>query len=119
MMKEWRQQWHIGTGGATDPDFPMGFVQIGPMTNDEGDNADSFLIRMGQTAGYGYAPNKRWPNAFMSTAFDLMVSAAAPLRILSVPLIMKRLHRTRPAPSASPAASTSSTSRQDVGTFSI
>ena len=72
MMKEWRQQWHIGTGGATDPDFPMGFVQIGPMTNDEGDNADSFLIRMGQTAGYGYAPNKRWPNAFMSTAFDLM-----------------------------------------------
>eukprot|EP01045_Picozoa_sp_COSAG04_P029623 COSAG04_NODE_4913_length_1828_cov_2.092539_4_plen_26_part_01 len=26
-MKEWRQQWHIGTGGATDPDFPMGFVQ--------------------------------------------------------------------------------------------
>ena len=119
MMKEWRQQWHVGTGGATDPDFPMGFVQIGPMTNDEGDNADSFLIRMGQTAGYGYAPNKRWPNAFMSTAFDLMVSAAAPLRLLSKPQ-SKRLHcRTRPAPSASPAASTSSTSRQDVGTFSI
>jgi hypothetical protein len=50
----------------------MGFVQIGPMTNDEGNNADSFLIRMGQTAGFGYAPNKRWPNAFMSTGFDLM-----------------------------------------------
>jgi hypothetical protein len=50
MMQEWRAQWHIGTGGATDPDFPMGFVQIGPMGNDEGDNADSFLIRMGQTA---------------------------------------------------------------------
>lgn len=42
-----------------------GFVQIGPMTNDEGNNADSFLIRMGQTAGFGYAPNERWPNAFM------------------------------------------------------
>ena len=42
------------------------------MTNDEGDNPDSFLIRMGQTGGFGYAPNKRWPRAFMSTAFDLM-----------------------------------------------
>ena len=71
MMAEWRTQWHIGTGGATDPNMPMGFVQIGPMTNDEGDNADSFLIRMGQTANYGYAPNKAWPNTFMSTAFDL------------------------------------------------
>ena len=72
LMTEWREQWHLGTGGATDPNMPMGFVQIGPMTNDEGDNADSFLIRMGQTAGFGYAPNKRWPNAFMSTGFDLM-----------------------------------------------
>ena len=68
----YRSQWHLGTGGATDPQMPMGFVQIGPMTNDEGDSADSFLIRMGQTANFGYAPNKRWPNAFMSTGFDLM-----------------------------------------------
>ena len=93
-------------------------VQIGPMTNDEGDSADSFLIRMGQvrcclcdavclriglstvvaypakfgaawqgwrlrlrdlkntrgfvhqTANFGYAPNTRWPKAFMSTGFD-------------------------------------------------
>lgn len=44
----------------------------GPMGNDEGDSADSFLIRMGQTANFGYAPNKAWPNAFMSTGFDLM-----------------------------------------------
>ena len=70
-MEEWRAQWHIGTGGATDPNFPMGFVQIGPMTNDEADPINTFLIRMGQTAGYGYAPNARWPRAFMSTAFDL------------------------------------------------
>lgn len=72
LMTEWRRQWHLGTGGATDPEFAMGFVQIGPMTNDEGDDADSFLIRMGQTANFGYAPNARWPNAFMSTGFDLM-----------------------------------------------
>ena len=26
---------------------------------------------MGQTGGYGFAPNKRWPNVFMATAFDL------------------------------------------------
>eukprot|EP01052_Picozoa_sp_SAG31_P025176 SAG31_NODE_2193_length_6224_cov_3.425469_4_plen_218_part_00 len=48
------------------------FVHAGPMTNDEGDNADSFLIRMGQTANFGYAPNKVWPKSFMATAFDLM-----------------------------------------------
>ena len=30
-----------------------------------------FEVRMGQTADYGYAPNKRWPNSFMATAFDL------------------------------------------------
>jgi hypothetical protein len=59
LMKEWRREWHTGTGGATDPDMPMGFVQIGPMTNDEGNNSDSFLIRMGQTGGYGFAPNQR------------------------------------------------------------
>eukprot|EP00937_MAST-01D_sp_MAST-1D-sp2_P001120 g1120.t1 len=71
LMREWRAEWHVGTGGATDPQFPMGFVQIGPMTNDEAHPDNTFQIRMGQTAGYGYAPNARWPNAFMGTAFDL------------------------------------------------
>ena len=71
MMAEWRAQWNVGTGGATDPHFPIGFVQIGPMTNDEGDNPDSFEIRMGQTGGFGYAPNARWPHSFMAAAFDL------------------------------------------------
>ena len=71
MMREWRAEWHAGTGGATDPNFPIGFVQIGPMTNDEQDPSATFAIRMGQTGGYGYAPNARWPNAFMGTAFDL------------------------------------------------
>lgn len=71
LMTEWRAQWHIGTGGGTDPNMPMGFVQIGPMTNRKNNDPSTFLIRMGQTGGFGYAPNKRWPNAFMSTAFDL------------------------------------------------
>merc|ERR1711920_922016 len=47
-----------------------GFVQIGPLTGAGMDEA-SFAIRMGQTADYGYAPNARWPNSFMSAAFDL------------------------------------------------
>jgi hypothetical protein len=76
-MGLWRQAWHEGTGGngngrgtATDPNFPLGFVQIGPLTNGAAPK-DTFAIRMGQTAGYGYAPNPRWPNTFMATAFDL------------------------------------------------
>jgi len=75
MMSEWRKEWHVGTGGATDPNFPIGFVQIGPYsstgTGPSGNSDKAFEIRMGQTADYGYAPNKRWPNSFMATAFDL------------------------------------------------
>jgi hypothetical protein len=70
MMAEWRAQWNVGTGGATDPHFPIGFVQMGP-TGGWGDKQDSFEIRMGQTGGFGYAPNARWPHSFMAAAFDL------------------------------------------------
>ena len=31
MMDEWRREWHAGTGQGTDPNFPIGFVQIGPL----------------------------------------------------------------------------------------
>ena len=30
-MDEWRREWHAGTGQGTDPNFPIGFVQIGPL----------------------------------------------------------------------------------------
>ena len=70
MTKLWRSQWFVGTGGATDPNFPMGIVQIGPMMNNPPENS-TFEIRWGQTGGYGYVPNARWPNNFMATAFDL------------------------------------------------
>eukprot|EP00931_Biecheleriopsis_adriatica_P076998 TRINITY_DN50643_c0_g1_i1.p1 TRINITY_DN50643_c0_g1~~TRINITY_DN50643_c0_g1_i1.p1 ORF type:complete len:586 (-),score=57.75 TRINITY_DN50643_c0_g1_i1:94-1851(-) len=70
MMKEWRSEWYVGTHGATDPNFPIGFVQIGPLTGNR-PSGDTFKIRMGQTAGFGYAPNLRWPYTFMATAFDL------------------------------------------------
>jgi len=45
MMKEWRHEWHVGTEGATDPEFPFGFVQIGPNYSAGGLTHD---IRMGQ-----------------------------------------------------------------------
>jgi hypothetical protein len=41
------------------------------MMNDNKNPKDSFEIRMGQTGGFGFAPNKRWPNAYMGAAFDL------------------------------------------------
>ena len=54
MMTLWRQAWYEGTGHATNPDFPMGFVQIGPMTGKNPTQFDpTFAIRMGQTADYG------------------------------------------------------------------
>jgi hypothetical protein len=33
-MQEWRNQCFIGTDGATEPNFKMVLVQIGPMEND-------------------------------------------------------------------------------------
>ena len=28
MINDWRDKWHHGTGGQTDPMFPFGFVQV-------------------------------------------------------------------------------------------
>ena len=67
------REWYIGTGGGTDAEFPFGIVQVGPSSepNSPPPSAATFLIRMGQTAGYGYAPNIVWPKVFMATALDL------------------------------------------------
>lgn len=67
MMDQWRRQWHEGTSGSTDPKFPFGIVQIGP---DSGSAEGSYAIRQGQTAGYGYCPNQKWPETFLATAYD-------------------------------------------------
>lgn len=69
MMAEWRRNFYEGTGGATDPNFNFGFVQIGPLTS--GNNEGGFQIRLGQTANYSYAPNPKMPNTYMAAAFDL------------------------------------------------
>jgi sialate O-acetylesterase len=79
MMAEWRKLWYEGTNGATDPDFPIGFVQIGPLGQIRGpestESENTFAVRIGQTGGMehgGTAPNTRWPHTFMSTGYDLM-----------------------------------------------
>lgn len=75
LVEQWRRQWYEGTNGATDRNFPFGFVQIGPLDNTPGPGAllssAAFMQRMGATAGYGHAPNPELPNTFMATAFDL------------------------------------------------
>ena len=51
MMDEWRREWHAGTGGGTDANFPIGFVQIGPLGGTPGPvnaSVKTFKIRMGQ-----------------------------------------------------------------------
>ena len=72
MVEEWRRGWFAGTAGGTDPTFPVGFVQIGPLSQAVGKGAPksvpTFQIRMGQTADFGFAPNPYFgPNIFMAT----------------------------------------------------
>jgi len=71
MLNQWREQWHQGTGGATNTKFPVGVVQIGPLTGKNPTDPNTFILRQGQTASYGYMPNPTWPNTFLSVAYDL------------------------------------------------
>jgi hypothetical protein len=36
MIRDWRAQWHVGTGGATDPDIPFGIAQLNSVANGSG-----------------------------------------------------------------------------------
>ena len=33
MIDTWRARWYLTTNGDTDPNFPFGFVQLAPFTN--------------------------------------------------------------------------------------
>ena len=46
-------------------------VKRGSSGRSTGKSEFVFDVRMGQTAGFGYAPNERWPHTFLATAFDL------------------------------------------------
>ncbi|XP_048418355.1 sialate O-acetylesterase isoform X2 [Stegostoma tigrinum] len=70
MIEDWRQIFHQGSGGATEADFPFGFVQLS--TDHHAVPDDSFpWIRWHQTADFGYAPNSKMKRTFMAVAMDL------------------------------------------------
>ena len=60
MIDDWRKQFN-------QPDMPFGFVQLASYVGGP-DIAD---LRWAQTAGYGYVPNDKMPNTFMSLGVDL------------------------------------------------
>ncbi|KAG5836824.1 hypothetical protein ANANG_G00232720 [Anguilla anguilla] len=70
MIDDWREAFHLGSGGQTALDFPFGFVQL--CTYNKSAESDSFPeLRWHQTADYGFSPNPRMNNTFMAVAVDL------------------------------------------------
>ncbi|XP_071113690.1 sialate O-acetylesterase-like [Haliotis cracherodii] len=71
MIEDWRDKFHQGSGGQTDPVFPFGFVQLAPWRNNDTITTGFTDIRWHQTADYGYVPNDKMNNTFMAVAMDL------------------------------------------------
>lgn len=82
MVRDWRAKFHAASEGATNPNFPFGFVQLAPWgastdaNNGCGQGSDLqcqvATLRWGQTADTGTAlTNMQLPNTFMATATDL------------------------------------------------
>nr|XP_057935916.1 sialate O-acetylesterase isoform X1 [Doryrhamphus excisus] len=70
MIDDWREAFHLGSGGQTALDFPFGFVQLS--TYIKGSTDDGFPnIRWHQTADRGFVPNSRLQRTFMAVAMDL------------------------------------------------
>eukprot|EP01084_Bolivina_argentea_P283285 485111_1 len=77
MISDWRQKWALNSN--TSDAFPFGYVHLstwGDGTNNKtcGNNigcTTAGIVRWGQSANYGYIPNKIMPNTFMATAIDL------------------------------------------------
>ncbi|XP_071115470.1 sialate O-acetylesterase-like [Haliotis cracherodii] len=70
MIDDWRQKFHNASDGETDSLFPFGFVQLAANRPDSADPGFP-EIRWHQTADYGFVPNPRMKNVFMSVAMDL------------------------------------------------
>ncbi|XP_046574639.1 sialate O-acetylesterase-like [Haliotis rubra] len=71
MIDDWRDRFHDGSLGESDPLFPFGFVQLAPFRDNDTITTGYTDIRWHQTADYGYVPNDRMKNTFMSVAMDL------------------------------------------------
>ncbi|XP_067909849.1 sialate O-acetylesterase [Heterodontus francisci] len=70
MIEDWRQIFHQGSGGASEIDFPFGFVQLSTYRQAVSDDSYPW-IRWHQTADFGYAPNPKMKRTFMAVAMDL------------------------------------------------
>ena len=71
MISDWRAKWAEGTGGATDANFPFGFVQLAAWVEGGATSMKIAQTRWFMTAGQNNVPNHLMPNVFMGTAFDL------------------------------------------------
>ncbi|NXP00641.1 SIAE acetylesterase, partial [Certhia brachydactyla] len=70
LIADWRQAFHTGSVGQTEPLLPFGFVQLSTYRHQSAD--DSFArLRWHQTADLGVVPNARMPSTFMAVAMDL------------------------------------------------
>ncbi|NWZ50440.1 SIAE acetylesterase, partial [Haliaeetus albicilla] len=70
LIADWRQAFHAGSAGQTEPVLPFGFVQLSTYRRRSLD--DSFTrLRWHQTADLGVVPNARMPGTFMAVAMDL------------------------------------------------
>ncbi|NXS14974.1 SIAE acetylesterase, partial [Neodrepanis coruscans] len=70
LIADWRQAFHTGSAGQTEPLLPFGFVQLSTYRRQSPD--DSFArLRWHQTADLGVVPNARMPGTFMAVAMDL------------------------------------------------
>ncbi|NWU97099.1 SIAE acetylesterase, partial [Upupa epops] len=70
LIADWRQAFHAGSAGQTEPLFPFGFVQLSTYHQHSLD--DGFArLRWHQTADLGVVPNARMPSTFMAVAMDL------------------------------------------------
>merc|ERR1712002_1241017 len=69
MINGWRQIWKDRTGGHTEEDFPVGFVQLA--TNKPDTTKPWPELRWHQTANQGVVPNDNMKRTFMAVAMDL------------------------------------------------
>jgi len=69
MISAWRDGWFYATNGATDPNFPFGFVQLGPNSAQK-NNHNWAVLRWKQTGEQGFTPNTVMDNVFMAAAMD-------------------------------------------------
>jgi sialate O-acetylesterase len=79
LINDWRNKWFIESDGATDPQFPFGFVLNANMAIENVSIGAVPKMRWQQSSRYGYAPNLVMKNVFMASALDLVDNYYDPL----------------------------------------